>query len=67
VLALQVGGVRVAPPGAPARNPAFDITPQRPAFDITPQRLITAIITENGVVYPPFDENLAKAVAGDVP
>src|SRR3972149_6378352 len=58
VLALQVEGVRVAPPGAPARNPAFDITPQR---------LITAIVTENGVVYPPFDENLAKAVAGDVP
>jgi methylthioribose-1-phosphate isomerase len=55
VLALEVEGVRVAPPGAPARNPAFDITPQR---------LITAIVTENGIVYPPFDENLAKAVAG---
>ena len=53
VLALEVGGVRVAPPGAKARNPAFDVTPNR---------LITAIITENGLVYPPFHENLPKAV-----
>jgi methylthioribose-1-phosphate isomerase len=34
-----------------------------PAFDITPHRLVTAIITEYGPVYPPFDENLAKVVA----
>jgi methylthioribose-1-phosphate isomerase len=33
-----------------------------PAFDITPQRLITAIVTEYGVVYPPFDEGLRKVV-----
>ncbi|MBN1872834.1 MAG: S-methyl-5-thioribose-1-phosphate isomerase [Anaerolineae bacterium] len=31
-----------------------------PAFDITPARYITAIITEKGVVYPPFTENLAR-------
>ncbi len=31
-----------------------------PAFDVTPAKYITAIITEKGVVYPPFDENLAK-------
>ncbi|MCA9924283.1 MAG: S-methyl-5-thioribose-1-phosphate isomerase [Anaerolineales bacterium] len=30
------------------------------AFDITPARYITAIITEKGVVYPPFAQNLAK-------
>jgi methylthioribose-1-phosphate isomerase len=30
-----------------------------PAFDITPNKLITAIITERGVVSPPFAQNLA--------
>jgi methylthioribose-1-phosphate isomerase len=53
VLDLQAGGQNVAPDGARARNPAFDITPNR---------LLTAIVTENGVVYPPFEVNLAKAV-----
>ncbi len=49
VLGLQFNGERVAPQGARARNPAFDVTPNR---------LITAIVTENGVVRPPFDLNL---------
>jgi methylthioribose-1-phosphate isomerase len=31
-----------------------------PAFDITPNKLITAIITEHGVIKPPFEVNLAK-------
>lgn len=31
-----------------------------PAFDVTPAANITAIITEKGVVYPPFKENLKK-------
>lgn len=35
--------VRIAPKGARARNPAFDVTPAR---------LITAIITERGIVKP---------------
>ncbi len=30
------------------------------AFDVTPNELITAIITEDGIVYPPFKENLKK-------
>ncbi len=29
-----------------------------PAFDVTPNSLITAIITERGVVYPPFKQNI---------
>lgn len=53
VLNLQVNGQPVAPEGATARNPAFDVTPHR---------LLSAIITENGVVYPPYEENLAKVV-----
>ncbi|OAA85793.1 S-methyl-5-thioribose-1-phosphate isomerase [Clostridium coskatii] len=31
-----------------------------PAFDVTDEGLITAIITEKGIVYPPFSENLKK-------
>lgn len=31
-----------------------------PAFDITPHELITAIITEEGVIEPPFEKNLAN-------
>ncbi|MFH1524296.1 MAG: S-methyl-5-thioribose-1-phosphate isomerase [Chloroflexota bacterium] len=51
VLGIQFHGERVTPEGAKARNPAFDVTPNR---------LISAIVTENGVVYPPFDVNLKK-------
>jgi len=31
-----------------------------PAFDVTPAENITAIITEKGVVFPPFEENISK-------
>jgi methylthioribose-1-phosphate isomerase len=31
-----------------------------PAFDVTPAENISAIVTEKGIVYPPFSENLAK-------
>ncbi len=31
-----------------------------PCFDVTDNELITAIITEKGIVYPPFKENLIK-------
>jgi methylthioribose-1-phosphate isomerase len=31
-----------------------------PSFDVTPHENVTAIVTEKGVVYPPFKENLAK-------
>ena len=31
-----------------------------PAFDVTDHSLITAIITEHGVLYPPFDEGLRR-------
>jgi methylthioribose-1-phosphate isomerase len=33
-----------------------------PAFDVTPEELITAIITEKGVVRPPFQQNLRMHV-----
>ncbi len=37
-----------------------DVDVANPAFDVTPNRLITAIITDKGVAYPPFMENLEK-------
>ncbi|KUL51677.1 initiation factor 2B subunit alpha [Streptomyces sp. NRRL F-4489] len=44
-------GIPVAPPGAPAYNPAFDVTPAE---------LVTAIVTEAGVVSPVTREGLAE-------
>ena len=29
-----------------------------PAFDVTDHELLTAIVTDRGIVYPPFDQNL---------
>src|SRR5690349_6724404 len=49
-------GQPVAPRGAPAFNPAFDVTPQR---------LVSAIITEHGIALPPFDHTLAALLRND--
>jgi len=35
-----------------------DVKVYNPAFDVTPNGLITAIITEKGIAYPPFAEAL---------
>ena len=50
---LRVAGVPTAPEGVPAAHPAFDITPAR---------LVTAIVTERGVLRPPYEQTLAEAV-----
>jgi methylthioribose-1-phosphate isomerase len=34
-----------------------------PAFDVTPAELVTAIVTEAGVLKPPYDESIAGALA----
>ena len=34
-----------------------------PAFDVTDHELLTAIVTDRGIVYPPFDVNLKKLFA----
>ena len=34
-----------------------------PAFDVTDHELLTAIVTDKGIVYPPFDVNLKKIMA----
>ena len=48
----EVFGTKVAPDGTPAMN--F-------AFDVTPAELITAIVTEVGVLRPPYEESIAAA------
>jgi methylthioribose-1-phosphate isomerase len=35
-----------------------------PAFDITPAELVTAVFTEAGVLEPPYEESIARVVAG---
>jgi methylthioribose-1-phosphate isomerase len=47
----HIGQHRIAPE---------DVHAAHPAFDVTPHTLITAIITEQGVVYPPFEGNIVS-------
>jgi len=51
----HVNGVRIAPEGVGVYNPAFDVTEHD---------LITAIITERGIIRPPYEENIARIVQG---
>jgi methylthioribose-1-phosphate isomerase len=51
---VKVGKKRIAPKGVRVFNPAFDMTPPE---------LITGIITQKGILTPPFDKNL-KALLG---
>jgi methylthioribose-1-phosphate isomerase len=45
----EVLGKRIAPEGVAVYSPAFDVTPNE---------LITAIVTDQGIVYPPFSDSL---------
>lgn len=49
------GDRRVVPDGIPVSNPAFDVTPAR---------LVSAIITEEGVVRSPYKRALARLAKG---
>jgi len=53
----HLAGVRVAPEGMPALNPAFDITPHH---------LVSAIVTDAGIAYPPYSRSLADLAAAPV-
>lgn len=50
----HVGSTQVTPDDTPVANYAFDITPAE---------YITAIITEVGIAYPPFENSLAELMA----
>lgn len=47
----DIGGTRITPDGVSVRHPAFDVTPAR---------LITAIITDRGVLRAPYDEAIRE-------
>ncbi|MCD6489626.1 MAG: S-methyl-5-thioribose-1-phosphate isomerase [Thermodesulfobacterium sp.] len=42
---------------APPRSKTYNL-----AFDVTPGNLISAIITEKGVIYPPYEINISKII-----
>jgi len=48
----HLGSSRLTPIGAHIRNPAFDVTPHR---------YITGIITERGILRPPYTDSLKQA------
>ena len=48
----HIGSARLTPVGANIRNPAFDVTPHR---------YIAGIITETGIIRPPYSEALRGA------
>ncbi len=47
-------GTRTAPNGVKVYSPAFDVTPNR---------FVTGIITEKGIIYPPYKENITKLLS----
>ncbi|MDO5115311.1 MAG: S-methyl-5-thioribose-1-phosphate isomerase [Synergistaceae bacterium] len=51
----MIGKVRLMPAGVKVWNPSFDVTPAE---------LIAGIITERGVIRPPYAENTAKIFSG---
>lgn len=51
VLSISLQGEQATPAGAAASNPAFDITPHD---------LISAMVTERGIITPPYDKNLPR-------
>ena len=52
---LVINGKRIAPEEVKIKNPAFDVTPSR---------YVSGIITEKGVILPPYEENI-KNIIGD--
>ncbi len=53
---LTIGEAQIAPRGAMARYPAFDVTPNE---------LVSAVITDNGIARPPYGSSLARAVQSE--
>ena len=51
----HINGIRIAPAGIDVWNPAFDVTPAR---------LITAIVSERGIIKPPFTRAIKSVQKG---
>lgn len=52
----MIEGIDIAPKGMKVYNPSFDVTPHEN---------ITGIITEKGIIYPPFDKNIERIRNGE--
>ncbi len=52
----MIEGVQIAPEGMPVYNPSFDVTPHEN---------VTGIITEKGIIRPPFDKNIERIRNGE--
>lgn len=50
----QIGDYTISPEGIPASHPGFDVTPHR---------YIHALITEKGVIRPPFEKSIAELLS----
>lgn len=46
---------------------APEVSVWNPAFDVTPARLVTAFVTDAGVLRPPFEESIPGALAASEP
>ena len=46
---VEIAGKRIAPKSVRVFNPAFDLTPPN---------LVTGLITERGIIYPPYEKNI---------
>lgn len=51
---VKIRGRRIAPRGVPVANPAFDMTPPE---------LVTAIISDRGLIRPPLAESIQKVIS----
>jgi methylthioribose-1-phosphate isomerase len=51
---VKIAGNMIAPQGVRVFNPAFDLTPPE---------LISSIITERGILQPPFEESLKNILS----
>lgn len=49
----HIGNTPIAPPDTKVFNPAFDVTPAK---------YISAIISEKGIIYPEYEENIMKVL-----
>ena len=50
----HVGGVQIAP---------LEIAVANPAFDVTPASLIAGIVTEKGVLRPPYEASIRQTLS----
>lgn len=57
---IEERGVEEIAEGFGKRTAPENVHVYNPAFDVTPHELIAGIITEKGIVRPPFKENLEK-------